>query len=157
MRYHTGRVVVRPSTGTVAVHSPAASTTRYGASPVSVDAVTQVTQAVGAYGERLAVRHLREAGLVLLARTWRPLPGEIDIIARVGDVLVFCEVKTRRGSGFGSPAEAVDGRKVARLRRLAAEWLAQSRVRPREVRFDVVCVLTPHRGAPTVEHVRGAF
>jgi putative endonuclease len=122
-----------------------------------VDAVTQVTQAVGAYGERLAVRHLREAGLVLLDRNWRSRHGEIDIVARDGDVLVFCEVKTRRGPGFGSPAEAVDGRKVARLRRLAAEWLAQSRVRPREVRFDVVCVLTPHRGSPTVEHVRGAF
>jgi putative endonuclease len=119
--------------------------------------MTHVTQAVGAYGERLAARHLTRAGLVLLDRNWRCASGEIDIIARDGDVVVFCEVKTRRGPGFGTPAEAVNGRKVARLRRLAAEWLAQTRVRPREVRFDLVSVVSPRRGAPRVDHVRGAF
>jgi putative endonuclease len=119
--------------------------------------MTHVTKAVGAYGERLAVRHLLQSGLVLLDRNWRSRAGEIDIVARDGEVLVFCEVKTRRGSSFGTPAEALDARKVARLRRLAAEWLAQAGVRPAEVRFDVVAVLSPPRGAPRVEHVRGAF
>lgn len=119
--------------------------------------MTNVTQAVGAYGERLAVRHLVDAGLVVLDRNWRCPAGEIDIIARDGDVLVFCEVKTRRGPGFGTPAEAVDQRKVARLRRLAAQWLAEARLRPADVRFDLVSVVTPRRGAPSVEHVRGAF
>lgn len=119
--------------------------------------MTNVTQAVGAYGERLAARHLVDAGLVLLDRNWRSRTGELDIVARDGDVLVFCEVKTRRGPGFGTPAEAVGARKVARLRRLAAEWLAQAEVRPREIRFDVISVVSPPRGAPRVEHVRGAF
>jgi putative endonuclease len=119
--------------------------------------MTNATQAVGAYGERLAVRHLVDAGLVLLDRNWRSRTGEIDIVARDGDVVVFCEVKTRRGPGFGTPAEAVGARKVARLRRLAAEWLAQAQVRPREIRFDVISVVSPPRGAPRVEHVRGAF
>jgi putative endonuclease len=119
--------------------------------------MTKVTQAVGAYGERLAVRHLVAAGLVLLDRNWRSRHGEIDIIARDGDVVVFCEVKTRRGAGYGPPAEAVDGRKVSRLRRLAAEWLGQARLCPREVRFDVISVISPRRGSPRIEHVRGAF
>lgn len=120
-------------------------------------AMTNVTQAVGAYGERLAVRHLIDSGLVLLDRNWRCNAGEIDIIARDGDVLVFCEVKTRRSAGFGTPAEAVDRRKVARLRHLAAQWLAEAGVRPADVRFDVVAVVTPRRGTPRVEHIRGAF
>jgi putative endonuclease len=119
--------------------------------------MTNAKQAVGAYGERLAVRHLVDAGLVVLDRNWRSGTGEIDVVARDGDVVVFCEVKTRRGDGFGTPAEAVVARKVARLRRLAAEWLSVSGVRPREIRFDVVSVISPPRGAPRVEHLRGAF
>jgi putative endonuclease len=118
---------------------------------------TNVKQAVGAFGERLAAKHLVESGLVLLDRNWRSAAGEIDILARDGEVLVVCEVKTRRGPRFGSPAEAVGRRKVARLRRLAAEWLAESGLHPREVRFDVVEVFCPAGGAPRVEHIRGAF
>lgn len=121
-------------------------------------AMTRVRQAVGEFGERLAVRHLVETErLVLLDRNWRTATGEVDIIARDGDVLVFCEVKTRRGPAFGTPAEAVGPRKVARLRRLAAEWLARAGVRPAEVRFDVVSVITPRGGTPRIEHVKGAF
>lgn len=112
---------------------------------------------MGAYGERLAARHLVDAGLVLLDRNWRSATGEIDIVARDGDTLVLCEVKTRRGPAFGSPAEAVGRRKVARLRKLAAEWLAETGVRPREVRFDVVEVHSPPRGNPRVVHLRAAF
>lgn len=119
--------------------------------------MTNARQAVGEYGERLAARHLVEAGLVVLDRNWRTSAGEIDIIARDGDVLVFCEVKTRRGLAFGAPAEAVVAAKAARLRRLAAQWLSRAGVRPREVRFDVVEVLSPLRGVPQVTHVRGAF
>ena len=119
--------------------------------------MTRVRQAVGAYGERVASRYLEDAGLVVLARNWRCVAGEVDLILRDGPDVVFCEVKTRRGGGFGTPAEAVTGVKARRLRRLAAEWLAETRVRPREVRFDVVAVLPQPRGASLVEHIRGAF
>ncbi|QSB13512.1 YraN family protein [Natronosporangium hydrolyticum] len=119
--------------------------------------MTKARQAVGAYGERLAAQHLVAAGLVVLDRNWRSGTGEIDIIARDGDVLVLCEVKTRRGPEFGTPAEAVGRRKVARMRRLAGEWLALAGVRPREVRFDVVEVVSPPRGAAQVRHLKGAF
>src|SRR5690349_21360716 len=123
----------------------------------TVAAMTTERRAVGAYGERLAERHLRDQGLVVLARNWRCAEGEVDLILRDGEDLVFCEVKTRRGDRFGTPAEAIGPAKVRRLRRLAARWLEQTTVRPREIRFDVVAVVLQARGTSAVEHVRAAF
>ena len=119
--------------------------------------MTKQRQAVGAYGERLASRHLEAAGLVVLARNWRCGEGEVDLILLDGADVVFCEVKTRRSGRFGAPAEAVGGAKVRRLRRVAACWLAQSSRQPREIRFDVVSVRPQPRGASVVEHLRAAF
>jgi putative endonuclease len=119
--------------------------------------MTKAGQAVGAYGERRAVELLVAVGMVLLDRNWRCPEGEIDIVARDGDVLVFCEVKTRRGDAYGTPAEAIVAMKARRLRRLAAQWMADHPVRPTEVRFDVVSVLPQRRGAARVEHLKGAF
>jgi putative endonuclease len=119
--------------------------------------MTHERLAVGAYGERVAVAHLVEQGMVVLDRNWRCPAGEVDIIARDGSTVVFVEVKTRRGDEFGAPAEAVGVGKVRRLRRVAAQWLATSNVRPGEVRFDVVSVLPAPKGACRVEHVKGAF
>jgi putative endonuclease len=111
--------------------------------------------ALGRYGEDVAAAHLRDAGLTILERNWRCDIGEIDIVARDGDVLVVCEVKTRSGLRFGSPLEGVTVRKAARLRRLAARWLQEQDVRPAHVRIDLVGVLQTGRGAAEVEHVRG--
>jgi putative endonuclease len=119
--------------------------------------MTKARQAVGAYGERLASRYLEDQGLVVLARNWRCADGEIDLILADGEDVVFCEVKTRRGSLFGSPAEAVGRTKVQRLRRLAGRWLAESRMGAREVRFDVVEVKPQRRGAALIEHIPAAF
>lgn len=117
----------------------------------------QAKDAVGAYGERVAVAHLVEQGMVVLDRNWRSRSGEIDVVLRDGDTLVFCEVKTRRTNRFGSPAEAVVPTKVRRLRQLAAQWLAQSDLNPTTVRFDVISVLPQPAGPARVEHLRGAF
>lgn len=111
--------------------------------------------AVGAYGERVAVRALQEAGWEILDRNWRGRRGELDVVARDGDDLVVVEVKTRTGSGFGHPAEAVTAAKLARLRRLAGEWLGAHDVRAAGVRIDVVAVLRGRSGAAVVEHLRG--
>jgi putative endonuclease len=111
--------------------------------------------ALGAYGERLAADHLVAAGMTLLARNWRCPIGEIDIVARDGDVLVICEVKTRSSTAFGHPLEAVSARKAARLRRLAAAWITATGVHPADVRIDLVGVLRPARGAAAIDHVRG--
>jgi putative endonuclease len=110
---------------------------------------------LGAYGEALAARYLLDAGLVLLDRNWRCGLGEIDLVLREGRVLVVCEVKTRSSNAFGTPLEGVTERKAARLRRLAARWLADHDLRPDEVRIDLVGVLVPARGPVEVEHVRG--
>jgi len=83
--------------------------------------------ALGRYGEDVAVRHLLDAGWQVLERNWRCRVGEIDIVARDGGVLVFCEVKTRSSALFGVPAEAVRPAKVRRIRALACHWLADRR------------------------------
>lgn len=108
------------------------------------------TRAVGEYGEQLACRYLRERGMVIVDRNWRCEHGEIDIVARDGDCLVVCEVKTRRGTGFGEPVDAVIPRKVARLRRLTGVWLVEhpDEASP-QVRIDVIGVLC--RGGQPVQ------
>jgi putative endonuclease len=113
--------------------------------------------AFGKYGEDLAARRLTEAGLTLLARNWRcGRTGEIDIVARDGDVLVVCEVKTRRAHSFQHPMAAVTREKAQRLRDLAQRWIqAHGGAPPGGVRIDLIGVLLPQRGAPLVEHARG--
>lgn len=114
--------------------------------------------ALGLYGEDLAARHLAAAGLAILERNYRCESGEIDIVARDGDVLVVCEVKTRAGLRFGAPVEAVTSTKARRLRLLASRWLADHRgLRPAAVRFDVVSVLRPDGGVPQVQHIQGVL
>jgi putative endonuclease len=113
--------------------------------------------ALGSYGERVAVRVLTEAGLQVLDRNWRCRDGELDVVARDGDALVFCEVKTRTGVGFGHPAEAVTPAKRARLRRLARAWLAVHEHHAPDLRFDVVGVQVPVSGPARVTHLRNAF
>jgi putative endonuclease len=109
---------------------------------------------LGAYGEALATRYLRETGMTVLDRNWRCELGEIDLVLREGSALVVCEVKTRSSLAFGAPIEAVTRQKAARLRRLAARWLAEHDLHPPEVRIDLVGVLVPSRGPVEVEHVR---
>lgn len=112
---------------------------------------------LGRAGEQVAVEHLVARGLVVLARNWRRREGELDVVATDGHSLVVCEVKTRSGIGYGLPVEAVTRTKAARIRRLAQQWLAESRARWVEVRFDVVAVLLVPGRAPQVEHYEGAF
>ena len=91
-------------------------------------------------------------GYTVVARNWRCRQGELDLVARRGRVIVFCEVKTRSSTAFGAPVEAVTRTKQARLRVLAARWLADSDVVAREIRFDVASVL-----AGRLEVLEGAF
>jgi putative endonuclease len=122
----------------------------------------RVKDAVGRYGEQVAVDHLEAAGLSILARNWRCREGEIDIVARDGTDLVFVEVKTRSSLAFGSPAEAVDRTKSARIRQLALRWLmAQRETGAPEfwsaLRFDVVAVVRNGPAGLQVVHLKAAF
>ena len=112
-------------------------------------------QTLGRYGEELAARYLTEQGLRVLDRNWRCAHGEIDLVARDGDCLVFCEVKTRRTERFGGAVEAVDRRKLARLRRLVAAWLQGHDERAGRVRIDVIGILRPRQGPAQLRHLVG--
>jgi putative endonuclease len=99
---------------------------------------------LGKWGEECACRELRRRGYVILERRYRTRFGEIDIVATDGGVLVFVEVKARRGVAFGTPAEAVTRHKQRRLLQLAAMYLAARRVAADVAcRFDVVSISCP--------------
>ena len=115
----------------------------------------QARQALGAYGEAVAERHLVESGMVVLDRNWRCDEGEIDLVLREGSVLVVCEVKTRTSLAAGTPHEAITDDKLDRLKRLGERWAAARGVRPPETRIDLVAVLRPRKGPAVVDHVRG--
>ncbi|MFC9925128.1 YraN family protein [Streptomyces sp. NPDC127190] len=119
--------------------------------------MSKARSGLGRYGEDLAARRLTEAGMRILERNWRcGRSGEIDIVALDGDVLVVCEVKTRRDGAFQHPMAAVTPQKAGRLLGLAQHWIqAHGGAPPGGVRIDLVGVLLPRRGAPSVEHARG--
>jgi len=117
------------------------------------------TAALGRYGEQLAAEHLTAAGMTVLARNWRCAEGELDLVLRdVDGTVVFCEVKTRSGTGFGAPSEAVGHRKARKLRMLACRWLVEHRPPGgADLRFDVVSILRQRGSAPQLHHLRGAL
>lgn len=98
---------------------------------------------------------LVEHGMVVVARNWRCRHGEIDVVARDGAVLVFCEVKTRRGFGFGTPLEAITEQKRARLRRLASAYLAECGGHRGPVRIDAVGICWGSTGPLSLVHLPG--
>lgn len=114
--------------------------------------------ALGRWGEDLAAAHLAAHGYEVLARNWRCRYGELDIVARTPEALVFVEVKTRSGPAYGPPAEAVTRVKASRIRLLAAQWLSEARPRGwSDLRFDVISVVRRRDEGPELVHLRGAF
>jgi putative endonuclease len=126
---------------------------------MSGHATRSLGRPLGRIGEQIAALYLQACGLVVLDRNWRYLAGgvrgELDIVARDGDAIVFCEVKSRRGPGAGGPLAAVTPRKQAQLRRLALGWLSATGYRASEVRFDVVGVCWSEPGRAEIVHLQG--
>ena len=110
----------------------------------------------GAWGEDLALRYLLRRGYNLVERNYRKRRGEIDLIVRKEETLVFVEVKLRRSTGFGDPLEAVTARKQAIIRSLAEQYLAENQPDFDTVRFDVVGILATQTGT-RIEHIEDAF
>jgi putative endonuclease len=113
---------------------------------------------IGKSGEDYACRELERRGYEILARRFRTRLGEIDIVAREDDTLVFVEVKARRGLPGDPPQAAVDARKRARISRLALGYLSARRLGERSCRFDVIGVsLDDGGGVTAVRHLKHAF
>jgi putative endonuclease len=112
---------------------------------------------LGRHGEDLAVEYLRDRGYVVLSRNWRCREGEIDVVAADQEQLVVVEVKTRSGTGYGTPAEAVTVRKAGRIRRVTQAWMTTHRIRWCEIRFDVLAILAEPGRPVHVQHYPGAF
>jgi putative endonuclease len=110
---------------------------------------------LGRDGEQAAADYLEKAGFRILDRNWRCATGEIDIVAVDRHVFVVCEVKTRSGTRYGTPLEAVGRAKLRRLRRLAVEWLNAHGVRFDQIRIDIVGLVYEGTGGYTIEHIRG--
>ncbi|MGZ4168163.1 MAG: YraN family protein [Solirubrobacteraceae bacterium] len=116
---------------------------------------------LGRAGEELAAAHLARLGYEIVERNYRTRWGELDIVARAGGTLAFCEVKTRRAGGrAGTPFDAVGPGKQARVRKMAGRWLTERRDRPYAavIRFDAIGVTVDTAGRlVALEHLEGAF
>lgn len=108
---------------------------------------------LGQAGEDAAVRFLEDKGFRILERNARTKAGEIDLVARDGDSIVFVEVKSRSSDRFGAPSEAVDSRKLSRLVRAAELYLLGKRAHNAAWRIDVVSILWKEGGVADVEHL----
>jgi len=116
---------------------------------------------LGQAGEQLAAEHLSRLGYEIVERNYRTRWGELDIVARHGDTLAFCEVKARRAGGrAGGPFDAVGRGKQGRVRKMASSWLLAHRDRPYAdvIRFDAIGVTFDASGhLLSLEHLEGAF
>jgi putative endonuclease len=111
---------------------------------------------MGKAGEDIAVAYLKTEGYTILDRNYRCLFGEVDIVARDGDAIVFVEVKSRRSDRFGDPQMAVGVEKQKKLCRISMKYLQDRRLYPCNARFDVVAVKMFPSGNQ-VEVIRNAF
>src|ERR1700760_716164 len=121
----------------------------------------QAGNRMGRAGEQLAAAHLLRLGYEIVERNYRTRWGELDIVARAGRTLAFCEVKTRRAGGrAGGPFDAVGHQKQTRVRKMAGSWLVERRDRPYAdvIRFDAIGVTVDACGRLlSLEHLEGAF
>lgn len=114
-------------------------------------------KSLGHRGKDLAAKELERRGYRIVERRWCCRLGEIDLVAKDGDILVVVEVKARSRSDYGPAIDAVDARKRRKLIQLAEVYLKSHRVRGISVRFDVVGVTALPDRRPTLQVIRGAF
>ena len=111
---------------------------------------------LGISGEALAEDHLRGLGYQIIGRDVRTPLGQLDLVAMDGPTLVFVEVKTRAGHRFGLPQEAVDARKIRKLRQLGLYYL-KIRSHQGPIRFDVVGLTVTNGRLAQVDHIKNAI
>jgi putative endonuclease len=114
------------------------------------------TKEQGGEGEQLAGSYLRKAGMTIVETNYRFGRGEIDIIARDGETLVFCEVKLRMNDEYGEPEFAITQKKQQQIRKVAQGYLYERNITEQECRFDVVAIRMI-KGRPEIRYIRNAF
>lgn len=110
----------------------------------------------GKRGEELAVAYLKSKGYMIIERNHKCLFGEIDIVAKDGNTIVFVEVKSRKSENFGDPQTAVGWEKKRKISRIALKYLEEKHLYPCDARFDVVAVKMLPAGN-TIELIQNAF
>jgi putative endonuclease len=113
-------------------------------------------QLLGKKGEDHAAKYLVDRGYQIIERNWRCAAGEVDLVALQQDQIVFVEVKTRNGTGFGHPFEAISEQKVLRMRRVAAAWCQANQAAGAKIRLDAIAVLLRGERA-AIEHLKQVF
>lgn len=114
-------------------------------------------QILGEKGEKQAARYLKKKGYKIITANYRCKYGEIDLIARDADMLIFIEVKTRTSTDFGDPASAVDYRKQQQISKVAHHYLITHHNDDVDARFDVISILSPRGQKTEIEHITDAF
>lgn len=110
----------------------------------------------GSFGEEQAVKYLIEKGYQILTRNWRYLKGEIDIVAKKDDWLVFVEVKTRSTIDFGNPEEFVSPRQQKLIINTAHQFIIENN-REEEARFDVIGIVLQNNKVVQIDHIEAAY
>jgi len=114
------------------------------------------TKEQGNDGEQIAMRHLKRQGIEIVEMNYRFGHGEIDIIAKDGGILVFCEVKTRKSEEYGDPEYSITPRKQQQIRKVARGYLYEHEIKEQECRFDVVAIRM-YSGTPEINYIKNAF
>ncbi len=112
---------------------------------------------LGKYGEDLAKNILLEKGYRIIERNYRYGHGEIDIICKDGEYLVFVEVKTKSNLEYGEPEYMVTYNKQKQVRKIAEAYLYENEITDTDCRFDVIGILVKNNEPPTINHIENAF
>ncbi len=138
--------------------SKAKPPTTVGGSAVHKIAISPTRKDKGRAAEEAAASYLEQEGWRIVERNWSCRSGELDIIAEQGGILLFVEVRSRSGTGYGMPAESIDGRKIQQVRRTAEVYLHRCGISDRQIRFDAVAVMLGRNlEIRSLEHIEDAF
>lgn len=112
---------------------------------------------LGNRGETLAAAYLQGKGYRIIERNFRCKGGEVDIVAKDGDIFVFAEVKTRKSLVFGPPQLAVTPFKQRQISKAALTWLSRKRLHDAPARFDVIAIILENDFSQQIDHISNAF
>jgi len=114
-------------------------------------------QNIGKIGEDLAAKLLSEKGYQIIERNYRFSHGEIDIVAKQNNTLVFVEVKTRNNLEYGEPEYSLTKNKQKQVRKMAELYLYDKNITDTDCRIDVIAILLNKKGKPNINHIENAF